>query len=160
LEKQKITTQEQLDDFYPALEEIWQEVFTPIIGSEQVEYMLENYQSKEIIMQEVQAGVNYYALILNNKYVGYIAYEISSDSLYLSKIYIINEYRGQGFMREIFNWFDELAQEYGLKQRLRVNQGNTRAIRVYQHLGFKLLQEAISDIGQGFQMVDYVFEKE
>lgn len=160
LEKQKITTKEQLDNFYPVLEKIWQEVFTPIIGSNQVDYMLEHYQSTEIIMQEIKTGVSYYALVLDNEYIGYIAYEITLDYLYLSKIYITNEYRGQGLMREIFTWFDELAKTHKLKQHLRVNQGNTRAIKVYQHLGFELLKEVVSDIGQGYQMVDYVFEKE
>lgn len=159
MEKIKITTKEQLDDFYPVLVKIWNEVFTPIIGSNQVEYMLENYQSKDLIMQEISAGVNYYALLINGVYVGYIAYKVREDYLYLSKIYIISEYRNQGFMREIFDFFDELGEKYGLKQRLWVNQGNTQAIRVYQHLGFQLLKEKITNIGEGYQMVDYVFEK-
>ncbi|WP_038023462.1 GNAT family N-acetyltransferase, partial [Tetragenococcus muriaticus] len=117
------------------------------------------YQSKEIIMQEIDSGVNYYALLLEGKYVGYIAYEVRSEYLYLSKIYIAADYRNQGLMREIFAWFDELAENYQLKQHLRVNQGNTQAIRVYQHLGFHLIEEKITDIGSGYQMVDYVFEK-
>lgn len=160
METQKITTKEQLDDFYPVLEEIWREVFTPVVGSTQVEYMLANYQSKELIMQEIEAGVHYYALILDNQYIGYIAYQLRSDYLYLSKIYIAANYRNQGLMRDVFNWFDELAEKYQLKQHLRVNQGNTQAIRVYQHLGFHLVEEKITDIGSGYKMVDYVFEKE
>lgn len=160
MEKKKITTKDQLDDFYPVLVKIWREVFTPIIGSNQVEYMLANYQSKELIMQEIEAGVHYYALVLDDEYIGYIAYEVRSDDLYLSKIYIVAEYRNQGLMRDVFAWFDELAANHGLKQHLRVNQGNTQAIRVYQHLGFSLIKEEITDIGTGYQMVDYVFEKE
>ncbi len=159
MEKIKITTKEQLDDFYPVLVKIWKEVFTPVIGSNQAEYMLENYQNKDLIMQEIAEGVNYYALLIDGVYVGYIAYEVRKDYLYLSKIYIASEYRNQGFMREVFDWFDELGHKYGLKQHLCVNQGNTQAIRVYQHLGFQLLKEKITDIGEGYQMVDYVFEK-
>ncbi|MCF1617260.1 GNAT family N-acetyltransferase [Tetragenococcus koreensis] len=160
MERQKITSKDQLDDFYPVLVKIWHEVFTPIIGSNQVEYMLEHYQSKELIMQEIDAGVNYYTLVLDNQYVGYTAYEVTPDYLYLSKIYIARQYRNKGLMREIFAWFDELSEKYGVKQHLLVNQGNTQAISVYQHLGFVLLKEEITDIGDGYQMVDYVFEKE
>ncbi|MCF1623164.1 hypothetical protein [Tetragenococcus koreensis] len=54
MERQKITSKDQLDNFYPVLVKIWHEVFTPIIGSNQVEYMLEHYQSKELIMQEIE----------------------------------------------------------------------------------------------------------
>ncbi|MCF1628152.1 GNAT family N-acetyltransferase [Tetragenococcus koreensis] len=160
MERQKITSKDQLDNFYPVLVKIWHEVFTPIIGSNQVEYMLEHYQSKELIMQEIDADVNYYALVLDNQYVGYTAYKVTPDYLYLSKIYITSEYRNKGLMREVFAWFDELSEKYGVKQHLRVNQGNTQAISVYQYLGFVLLTEEITDIGDGYQMVDYVFEKE
>ena len=42
---------------------------------------------------------------------------------------------------------------------LRVNQGNHQAIEVYKHEGFEITEELISDIGQGFQMVDYKMKK-
>ena len=65
MEKEKIKTQAEIANFYPVLTAIWREVFDPIIGSDQVEYMLANYQSKEIIAREIAQGVNYYMLKLN-----------------------------------------------------------------------------------------------
>lgn len=159
MEKEKIKTQAEIANFYPVLTAIWREVFDPIIGSDQVEYMLANYQSKEIIAREIAQGVNYYMLKLNHEVIGYIAYEIRQEDLYLSKIYISSKYRGQGYMREIFAYFDDLSKQLHLKQHLRVNQGNKRAISVYKHMGFQMAGEQITDIGSGYQMVDYVFEK-
>lgn len=159
MEKEKIVTEAEIAAFYPILTEIWREVFTPIIGKEQVDHMLEHYQSPADIAREIKAGVHYYVLKMEDKAAGYIAYEIRPDYLYLSKIYIAEKYRGKGYMREIFAWFDQLSRKLKLKQHLRVNQGNARAISVYQHMGFRLVKEEITDIGNGFQMVDYVYEK-
>ncbi len=49
------------------------------------------------------------------------------------------------------------------KQRKRdlfaSESGNHQAIEVYKHEGFEITEELISDIGQGFQMVDYKMKK-
>ncbi len=158
LERRKVTPLD-IEEAHPIITEIWQEVYTPIIGEQQVTYMLENYQGIETILQEMAEGTQYYMLFSVGHCVGYTAYEIKKDHLYLSKIYIHQDYRGQGLMREVFDWYDQLSQELRLNQRLRVNQNNKQAIAVYQHRGFQLIKEDIADIGQGFLMVDYLFEK-
>ena len=158
LERRKVTPSD-IEEVHPIIIEIWQEVYTPIIGEQQVAYMLENYQGIETILQEMAEGTQYYMLFSDGHCVGYTAYEIKKDHLYLSKIYIHQDYRGQGLMREVFDWYDQLSQELCLNQRLRVNQNNKQAIAVYQHRDFQLIKEDIADIGQGFLMVDYLFEK-
>lgn len=159
LEKKQILSKQEIDELHPVIVSIWQEVFTPIIGKAQVTYMLKNYQGKENIQNEIAAGTCYYSLSKDGKMIGYTAYEVTDEYLYLSKIYLAQEYRGKGLMREIFDWYDQLSQELHLKQHLRVNQGNERAISVYKKRGFELIAEDVVDIGQGYQMVDYLFEK-
>ncbi len=159
LERRAVQTEAELAVLHPVIENIWREVFTPIIGSEQVAYMLKHYQGKENIRREMAAGVCYYALFYAGECVGYTAYERTPEFLYLSKIYIAKDYRGIGLMRQIFDWYDQLSAEFSLKQHLRVNQGNAQAIAVYKRRGFELVAEDIVDIGEGFQMIDYLFEK-
>lgn len=60
---------------------------------------------------------------------------------------------------EVFRWYEQLAKEEMQEIFLRVNQGNQQAIAVYQHQGFIIEGELISDIGEGFQMVDYKMKK-
>ncbi|MDU4833155.1 MAG: GNAT family N-acetyltransferase, partial [Enterococcus faecium] len=91
---------------------------------------------------------------------GYTAYEEINGKIYLSKLYLLNKVRGQGLTSSVFRWYEELAAQ--TKEReifLRVNQGNHQAIEVYKHEGFEITEELISDIGQGFQMVDYKMKK-
>lgn len=61
---------------------------------------------------------------------------------------------------EVFRWYEQLAKETEAQEIfLRVNQGNQQAIAVYQHQGFVIEEELITDIGEGFQMVDYKMKK-
>ena len=155
-----VVTEKELDELVTVIHEVWPEAFTPIIGQKQVAYMLETYQSKEQIGKECAAGVNYFLLKLEGKTIGYTAYEKMGSSIYLSKLYILREVRGKGLTSEIFRWYEQLAKETEAQEIfLRVNQGNQQAIAVYQHQGFVIEGELISDIGEGFQMVDYKMKK-
>lgn len=46
MEKIKVTENE-LDELMAVIQEVWPEVFVPIIGQKQVDYMLKTYQSKK-----------------------------------------------------------------------------------------------------------------
>ena len=133
------------------IQEVWPEAFVPIIGQKQVDYMLKTYQSKKQIQKELTEGVSYFLLKSEEKTVGYTAYEEINGKIYLSKLYLLNKVRGQGLT--------SAAQTKEREIFLRVNQGNHQAIEVYKHEGFEITEELISDIGQGFQMVDYKMKK-
>lgn len=154
----KPVTTEELDLLMPLVREIWTEVFTPIIGSDQVDYMLANYQSKENIQEELKKGAQYLLIYYKNKPVGYTAYENKPEYLYLSKLYLHQSTRGKGLSSQVFNWYENLAK--GRKLHLNVNQGNERAIAVYEHRGFEKIGERYVDIGQGFVMDDFIYEKQ
>lgn len=156
-----IIDQEQVGDLFLLVEEIWREVFTKIIGAQQVERMLQEYQSPAAIWKEIQAGVQYFALVqADGKWIGYTAYSLAKpEVLYISKLYLHESVRGQGLMREIFAWYDKLALETGRRQQLRVNRNNANAIAVYEHQGFKIITQQTPEIAPGLVMEDYIFEK-
>ena len=161
LEKQMIETKEEVEKLYQVIKQIWPEVFTPIIGADQVDYMLRTYQSPENIFSEITNGANYYLLKSEGEAIGYTAYEVQEEAIYLSKIYLKDSVRGKGYSSELFDWYEEVARANQKKRlRLRVNQENKRAIDVYVHKQFINKGVLISPIGEGFEMTDYVFEKE
>ena len=159
LTKKELKTETDIEIFYPTLVDIWQEVFTPIIGQGQVAYMLRVYQSMENILQEIKEGTRYFGLFLREECVGYTAYEQKETYLYISKLYIKSSLRGKGYMRAVFEAYDCLSLSLALKQRLRVNQHNTQAISVDEHLGFKKIGTDLADIGNGYVMDDFIYEK-
>ncbi|MDF3131195.1 GNAT family N-acetyltransferase [Kiritimatiellaeota bacterium B1221] len=134
--------------------EIWTTHYTPIIGTEQVEYMLARFQSVEAIRQQLHSGMIY--MLMPNA-AGYFAYEKNSDPLFLSKIYVHQDFRRQGLARKAIAWIQ--AAEAPHKIRLTVNRHNQTTLAAYQKLGFKKVGEQVADIGDGYVMDDFVMEK-
>ena len=75
MELVEVKNEKDLAVLMPLLKEIWSEVFTPIIGADQVAYMLANYQSQANIEDEMKKGAHYILLVYDSKPVGYTAYE-------------------------------------------------------------------------------------
>ena len=143
--------------------DIWREHYEPITGLAQVEYMLEKYQSPEHIYDDIKDnGFIYFTAesIKDNKLVGYAACQPRDDCMYLSKLYIQKDYRGNGISRCFINIIEELCRnEFGLnKIRLTVNKYNKNSIAVYNKIGFETVDSVKVDIGGGFYMDDYVME--
>lgn len=138
---------------------IWREHYTPIIGSEQVEYMLEKFQSVPAMAKQISEGVSYYCIVLDGDLVGYLSFYLKEDALFLSKIYVSSQLRGQGIGRQAMQFIIEQAQLQGLtKVQLTVNKYNSGSIAAYQKMGFVTVEELVMDIGGGFVMDDYLMQ--
>lgn len=140
------------------VQEIWPEIYVPIIGREQVDYMLRTYQSLENIQQNIEAGDCYFILYEGETPIGYTAYREEPGIFYISKLYLNGETRGKGYGSQVFNWFEALGA--GKVLRLNVNKYNERGIAVYEHRGFKCVEACQNEIGAGYVMDDYVYEKD
>ena len=88
---------------------IWHEHFTPIIGKEQVEYMLSRFQSYPALQDQVLTGYEYYRLLGNRKLCGYMAIRQDQDGrMFLSKLYIAKQYRGRHLAAFLFDFLKNL----------------------------------------------------
>ena len=140
--------------------EIWNEYFTAIIGKAQVDYMLEMFQSKKAITEQIENGFLYFLIKNNNDPVGYIAIIPEEKQLFLSKLYITLAERGKGYGKKAIDFLEQLAIEKNLRKiSLTVNRNNTAAINSYKKIGFENRGRTVLDIGNGFVMDDYKMEK-
>jgi ribosomal protein S18 acetylase RimI-like enzyme len=157
---EKVSTEAQIETVARLASEIWNQHFVPIIGQAQVDYMVEKFQSKRAISEQIEGGYSYYLLKGDDDYVGYTGMCFKEDELFLSKLYIRASGRGKGYGRKAVEFIEELAREKGLSRiRLTVNKNNTDTINAYEKLGFKNLGSLVQDIGGGFVMDDYEMEK-
>ncbi len=143
--------------------EIWQEHYISIIGLQQVEYMLANFQSALAITQQIQEGYLYYLISNEFDYIGYLAVlpKKSDKELFLSKIYIKLNDRGKGYGKQTLYFVKNLAKQNSCKKiTLTVNKNNINSILAYEKIGFKKIGSVVKDIGQGFVMDDFLMEKE
>ena len=141
--------------------EIWSEYYTPIIGKNQIAYMLEKFQSKETIINQIKnKQFSYYIIKENNEPVGYIAVQLKKEGLFLSKFYVKSLQRGKGHGRQVMNFIEKLAKEKDLtKILLTVNKNNSNSIKAYERMGFQKVDSVIQDIGCGYVMDDYKMVK-
>ena len=139
---------------------IWHEFFPAILSSEQIDYMVDKFQSYEAMKKQINDGYEYYLLKLNNEYIGYTGIKKEESKLFISKIYLLKEYRGKHLTKNIFEFFDDVCIKNKLtSQYLTVNKYNTNAINVYLHNGFCITDAVVTDIGNGYVMDDYIMEK-
>lgn len=140
--------------------EIWQQHFTPIIGAEQVAYMLERFQSYPALKEQLGEGYEYFLLNLEGTPIGYSGIHQEDKTLFLSKIYIKKAHRGNGYSSQVIDFYTSLCRERGLSLIwLTCNKNNTNSIGAYEHMGFRKTRTQVADIGNGFVMDDYIMEK-
>lgn len=139
---------------------IWTEHYTPIIGEQQVAYMLDKFQSALAVEDQVEKGIMYYLLLYQDTHVGYFSFSKNEESLFLSKLYVLNSARGNGIGRAALSFIEARAKELDLKKiKLTVNKFNTNSIKMYEKMGFVNIEAIVQNIGNGYVMDDYVLEK-
>ena len=139
---------------------IWNEHYVPIIGQEQVNYMVSNFQSAEAMTNQIHTeGYEYYIISHMYEPSGYISIKLTCKELFLSKFYIIQEKRGTGLGKEGLKFISDRAKTLGANSiKLTVNKNNTNSIKTYEKMGFINVGSVVADIGEGFVMDDYVMK--
>lgn len=158
----KVTTDEEVRDLANLASEIWHEYFVSIISNEQIDYMVEKFQSYPAMTDQIHnQGYEYYFLTVQGAPVGYLGIKQEEGKLFLSKFYIQNEHRGKGYGSRAMEFLVELCKQRGLTAIwLTVNRYNDSTIAVYEKKGFRTVREQVADIGNGFVMDDFVMEKQ
>lgn len=139
----EVKTEQQIEAAAALADEIWHEWFPSILSAEQID-----------------SGYTYYILRKGDTRIGYTAIRTDADGrLFLSKIYIKKEYRGNGYASEVFAFLKEYCREHNLHAIwLTVNKHNDNSIAVYKKSGFRIVGEDVTDIGNGYVMDDYFFQ--
>lgn len=154
--------------YYPELREIaaladiiWHECYGELLGQGQVDYMVEKFQSVDAMTEQIEKqGYTYLSVCDDEELCGYIGIKPEADDrLFLSKLYLRNDKRGRGTASAMLNYVFEEARKIGKKRvYLTVNKHNSHAIDVYKKTGFVVADTAVTDIGGGYVMDDYIME--
>lgn len=140
---------------------VWREANTSFCSEEQVEYMIKRYQSFEAITGQLMLGYRYFIFEQDGDILAYFGVQQQGERLFLSKFYVVREYRGQGLFSVGLDVMREICREGGMSAiYLTVNRNNHHACEVYRHKGFEVIAEEDNDIGCGFEMNDYIMQLE
>ena len=154
----RVTAPEDVKTLAALADEIWHQHFTPIIGEQQVNYMLDWFQDEEAMTRQLQEGMIYQMAYADGEPIGYCGCKPEEDRLFLSKLYVKKAFRSLGVGRMLF----DSACGFGRGKRavyLTVNKHNDNTIAIYKKMGFAVIDSVVTDIGNGFVMDDYIMEK-
>lgn len=156
-----VRTQDDIDRLAAMAGTVWHEFFPALLSPEQIDYMVERFQSPQALgEQTARQGYEYFFIEADDRPVGYTGIRAEGGKLFLSKLYLLREARGHGYAGRAFDFLEGLARARGLSAVwLTVNRFNTHAIEVYKARGFRILRTQAADIGGGFIMDDYIMEK-
>jgi ribosomal protein S18 acetylase RimI-like enzyme len=146
-----------VDEIHQLAHKIWTVHYPPIIGSEQVDYMLKRMYAKETLHHQILEGKQIYFLLQNQKEtIGFTSIEIHKNTeAFINKFYILSNQQRSGLGKLAFdvliNYFEEVKTI-----RLQVNRQNYTAINFYFKIGFVIEKVEDFDIGDGYQMNDFI----
>ncbi len=161
LEITKIKYLPELRETAELAEKIWHECFVNIISEGQIDYMVEKFQSLNAMTDQIEKqDYSYFAVREDGELCGYFGVKPESDDrFFLSKLYLRSDKRGRGIASLMLRKVFQEAEKYGKKRvYLTVNKNNTHAVEVYKKTGFAIVDTAVTDIGSGYVMDDFIME--
>lgn len=160
LKFKKVESTDEIDKVVVLADNIWNEHYASLISKDQIDYMLEKFQSTDAISKAINEGaLDYYLVCENDVPIGYIGINIANNKLFLSKFYLLSSSRGKGYGRDTMNFIVKTANENKANSIWLTCNKNNKSLKQYSSLGFKVINSQESDIGNGYVMDDYVLEK-
>jgi GNAT superfamily N-acetyltransferase len=148
-----------VDAILKIAEQTWWPTYEPLLGREQVAYMLATIYAPDKIMAQVKNREQTFLLLLENEQpVAFAAYsprEEDRDIYKLHKLYCLPATQGKGYGKILINAVMDKTIEAGKHTLdLNVNRYN-KAKDFYQRMGFTIAYEEDIPIGP-YWMNDYV----
>ncbi|WP_416403976.1 GNAT family N-acetyltransferase [Empedobacter falsenii] len=145
----------------PLANEIWNECYKDLLSQDQINYMIDMMYNNDKVNEGIANGDVWEILKIDNVPSGYLHYKLDeNNTVFLSKIYLKESNQTKGIGQLMLNRVVDYAKEKGAKAvHLTVNKHNAKAIRFYEKNGFKNMESKTFDIGNGYIMDDYIYQK-
>ena len=141
---------------------IWRAHYPGIISPDQIDYMLGRMYDAEVMRRELDSGIAYDRLLVNDELRAFSSYGATSTpgEMKLHKLYVHPDFQRCGLGSRLLAHAEFAARRRGFTTMLlAVNKKNGKAIDAYLKNGFTIRESVVSDIGGGFVMDDYVMTK-
>lgn len=152
-----------IKDIQTVAKTAWPAAFEELLSKSQIEYMMEMMYSDKSLREQMEKGHHFYLVKQKERFVGYMSIEHNCENsrrTKIHKIYVLPDLQKLGIGKTLLTTAVVEAKKRNEKAvYLNVNKYNSRAIGFYLRNGFERIKEEIIDIGNGFVMDDYVYEK-
>lgn len=141
----------------------WENAYADILSKEQMDFMLNTMYSEAEISEHLKTPNYHYYLVFDevfNSFDGFLGYEnhYEDKTTKLHRIYLVPESKGKGLGKKTLEFLHQKVKESCDKRIiLNVNKYNS-AKSFYESQGYKVYDEGVFDIGNGYFMDDYLME--
>lgn len=151
-----VAKEKDLDTIAKLAHLIWNDHYVSIIGQEQVDYMLAKMYSLESLSDQLNQKKHIFYLIeKDNKVIGFISTNSENQTdFFIHKFYIDQQKSNSGTGTIVLNFLIDIIKPKSLT--LTVNRQNFKSINFYFKNQFKIEKVKDFDIGNGYQMNDFV----
>lgn len=140
----------------------WWDAYGTYLSREQIRYMLDKMYSPAEILHQMEEGHIFLIAAQDGQDIGFAGFSVvnSEQRIFkLHKLYILPQYHGQGTGKLLMNEvIDQVRKAGATTLQLNVNRNN-KALEFYHKAGFVVKETVDLDIGNGYQMNDYIMEK-
>ena len=139
----------------------WKSAYANILKQEQIDYMLDLMYSETTLKTHFQnPNYQYYLIEEDEVLLGFIGFEFHNEveTTKLHRIYFLKEAQGKGLGKKALEFVKTETEKTGDKRLTLTVNKNNNAKNFYESQGFKVYDEAIFDIGNGYVMDDYLME--
>ena len=157
----KKATQKDFSIIQNLAKESWNSAYAHILEQKQIDYMLGLMYSESTLKTHFEnPNYQYYLIEEDEVFLGFIGFEFHSEpeTTKLHRIYFVKEAQGKGLGKKALEFVKTETQKSGDKRLTLTVNKNNNAKSFYESQGFKVYDEAIFDIGNGYVMDDYLME--
>jgi len=140
-------------------EKAWRPTYDHILTEQQTLYMLDLMYNNQTLENQIKGNIAFFMVYLGQETVGYFAIEILNEQkVKLHKLYLDPTQKQKGLGSKIIQYIKDWAlSNQSNRIILNVNKNNS-AVQFYLKMGFKINEELILDIGEGYVMDDFVMQ--
>ncbi len=155
-------TKEDIPHIRDIAHRTWPSTFETILSADQISYMLDLMYSETALHQLFILDDHHFIIAeIDQQAVAYAGYQhhYLPSTTKLHKLYVLPSYQGHQLGVRLCQQVAAFAKTAGdSKVRLDVNKYN-RATEFYERIGYTRVGEAVTPIGKGYVMDDFVYEK-
>lgn len=136
----RFLTESDAEDISRFIHDVWVDTYAPIVkgGREWAERIFDNWVGPERIRKDMAMGYFYADLVVGDDVVGLASAGKEGDAIFISKLYIMPEFRRRGYGQQALDLIFDLGREQGCTSaKLQVNPRNEAAISFYKKYGFR-----------------------
>jgi diamine N-acetyltransferase len=147
---------ESIDEIRKMADVVFPVTYANILSESQLKFMLEMMYSVTSLENQFDDGCEFYICKDGSENIGFGSFQVFDKLAKLHKIYFLPKTQGKGYGKLFISFVVESVKKLGATAlQLNVNRHNNAKI-FYEKIGFKVVREEDNEIGDGYEMNDYV----